>query len=166
MTEELITKLKKYNLIIVCGLPFSGKTVISKDLSTRLNAERVSFDETWNRLEQEITADESKKTLDWETVRSLCKDLIKSNLTANKNTIYDDVNATFQMRQEIAQIARSLGLTYCVLYLDISLDEMYLRIKRNIKEKYHHQVSKENLQNVVQGFEEPSLNEVVVIYPV
>ena len=98
MTEELIIKLKKYNLIIVCGLPFSGKTVISKDLSTRLNAERVSFDETWNRMEQEIDNNKSKKVLDWETVRSLCKDLVKNNLTANKNTIYDDVNDTFQMR--------------------------------------------------------------------
>ena len=60
------------NLIIMCGLPFSGKTTLSKQIAKHTKSKRVSFDELWIELESKVNSKDVNQ-LSWDFVVSEAK---------------------------------------------------------------------------------------------
>ena len=142
----------------MCGLPFSGKTQVSKMLENFMPAVRISSDEIW------VNSIKMQGDISSEVIRNICKNLIKDELIKGSIVVYDDTNSTLIMRDEITSIANSLGLLSCVLYLNISTNDLSKRIEQNKIDKFHHEVSDYELTKVKISFEVPTKLENLINY--
>ena len=61
-------------LYLLCGLPFSGKSLLSKEIENTTSIKRISFDEMWDAF------DKSNVHSPYKIVRQKAKDVISDGL--------------------------------------------------------------------------------------
>jgi predicted kinase len=112
-------------LIIVCGLPGSGKTTLAKQLEDRLLAIRFSPDEWMNALSLDVY-DEARRAkieaLQWK----LARDLLALGLTV----IIEWGTWGRSERDTLRTGARALGAAVELHYLSEPADVLFDRIRR------------------------------------
>jgi predicted kinase len=100
-------------LILIMGLPGSGKSFFGKRLADSIDATYYNSDKERNRLGKRGNYTLSDKRLIYEVLLELAKD----ELEVNKDVIVD---ATFQlqsMRELFFQLAKREGATCCCFYI-------------------------------------------------
>ncbi|MHA1281048.1 MAG: AAA family ATPase [Promethearchaeota archaeon] len=115
--------IKQNFLIILTGLPASGKTTLAKKLKSK-------FEQLDNRIEVEIVDpdkirmnlykgifDPSKENI----VREKNLEKISKGLKSGKIVISDDLNYYNSMRHDLKEIADHLGLRYYIIYISTPL---------------------------------------------
>jgi predicted kinase len=151
--------MKKGRIIMICGLPGSGKTTLSKELSKKRKTVRLCPDE-WI-----ISLGMSKREVDAKH-RPIIEDLqwelaieIASNGT---NVIMENGYWSIKERTEYAKQAKLKGIKTELHFLDIPLEELIRRVeKRNQKlPKFALKVSKEELTHWHHKFEAPNVKEL------
>lgn len=85
--------MNKPKMIMMCGLPASGKSTYSKELSEKYNATVFSSD----ALREELFGDINEQSRDQELFAELHK-RIKDCLKNNQNAIYDACNRSYKRR--------------------------------------------------------------------
>lgn len=137
------------NLYILCGLPFSGKSLLGKEMSIKTGYSLISYDDVWQslfHLHQDITYD---------VVLNVCKKQIYDLLHDGFTVIYDSANLKEEQRQYIKRIADDMGLNTAIVYIEISLKEVKERRKQSLLDKTHHIVSNENFTKAIEQLEKP-----------
>lgn len=157
--------MKKLILYILCGLPFAGKTYLTKKIVEYTGSELISFDQLWLELEKDpnlptpVKGDEG-----WRLIRGVAKERIAEVLRSNKPVLYEDTNIRLEHREELRELARQYGATSVVVYVNTPEEIRAERMKQNLVEKQRHDVELENLKTAVSQFEEPQQDENVIIY--
>ena len=138
--------VKKPVIVVVMGLPGSGKTYFSKLIQEKLvNSTRISFDDLVTITQQKQLVDESK----WKEERQSVLQRIDQYLSGKKVqefsdelfeqdrvVIIDDNNYYQSMRYSYFQLARKYHLGYCQFYLDAPLAlAQYRNGQRQIEER-------------------------------
>ena len=146
-------------LFIMSGLPFSGKTTLSKQIAQSLGIKRISFDEVWI---------ESEKILDfiptWENISQKCEDIVVDELKNNISVIYDNLGDRLNNRDKMRQLVQKNNANFKLIYINISKEESKLRRQNNLLLKDHHLVSDTDFNNALNSFEVPTLSENPIIY--
>lgn len=137
------------NLYILCGLPFSGKSMFGKELSVKTGYALISFDNVWQSLSH------LGKEITYELVLEDCRKQISDILANGLSVIYDSTNPKEEHRQYIKKISDDMGLESKIIYLKISLEEIHRRRERSLIDNTHHVVSDENFNNAVEQLEAP-----------
>ncbi len=139
-------------ILIPCGIPFSGKSTLSQKLSIDYEIKVVSFDSTWQELE------EHNKDLDWDSVSKHCELVIKEEISGNRSIVYDTYNSTNAGRNYFAELAKSLNCNYLFVYLHIS--EAVARKRMNMVKQNmdRHLITEQKFNQEVEIFEAPSVN--------
>jgi predicted kinase len=117
-------------LIIVCGLPGSGKTTRAKALESRLRAIRFSPDEWMDALALDIYDEESRgkiEALQWK----FAQELLNLGLTV----IIEWGTWGRAERDTLRLGARALGAAVELHYLSVPADVLFERIQRRGLEK-------------------------------
>ena len=139
-------------LIIVCGLPGSGKTTLAKELETRHSAVRLSADEWMDALGLDLW-DEARRAkieaLQWQLARQL--------LSRGLTVIIEWGTWGRSERDRLRTGARALGAAVELHYLSARVDELLERIQRRGMES--PPITREALLKWVASFEVPTPEE-------
>lgn len=142
-------------LIIVCGLPGSGKTTLSKALENRLRAVRFSPDEWLNALALSMYDEESRakiESLQWK----IGQELLALGLTV----IIEWGTWGRSERDELRLRARALGATVELHYLSAPIEILYERIRRRGME--HPPMERESMLQWAESFQAPTPEEMAL----
>jgi predicted kinase len=114
-------------LLLLCGLPGSGKTTLAKKLERERHALRLSPDEWLWSLSIDLY-DDAKRT----AVEILQWDLAARALALGVDVILENGFWSRAERDEYRSRAKALGARVELFFLDISRDELWARLdKRN-----------------------------------
>ena len=149
-------------LYILCGLPYSGKTTLRKELVKKLHFDYVSVDEIMK--ERNMWREGHPTQDDWNEAYSIAYEQIKHLLKQNRNVIFDNANLTTQERGVAKQIAQSLEVQSMLIYIKTSMEEIMKRRKENEITKLRGHLEDNLLKSAIDKFEEPTVEENPIIY--
>jgi hypothetical protein len=103
-------------LIIMCGLPYSGKSTLANALSDRRKYALVAFDTLW----QEITREQGKPP-SGDLILNTADERITANLTHGNTTVYDTLHSRADWRDRVVSVATACGAPHVIVYLNTQL---------------------------------------------
>jgi predicted kinase len=142
-------------LIIVCGLPGSGKTTLAKALESRLRAVRFSPDEWMDALSLNIYDEERRgkiEALQWKFGRELLA--LGLTIIIEWGTWGRDERDTLRLG------APALGAAVELHYLSAPADVLFDRIQRRGLEK--PPIERDSLSRWLEIFQAPTLEEMAL----
>jgi predicted kinase len=145
-------------LIIVCGLPGSGKTIHAKQIERTLRAVRFSPDEWMTSLEIGLWDGETRQRIErlqW----TLAEDI----LTLGHNVVIEWGTWARSERDALRAGARALGAAVELHFLDPPVDVLWERICRRNRE--NPPITLDDITKWNQIFERPSPQEMALFDP-
>ncbi len=121
---------RRSRLILLCGLPGSGKTILAEVLAKRPSTVWLSPDRWMSSLGMDIWDEVERakiEKLQWE----LCKELLCQGLTV----VLDPGSWARAERDEMRLSARQLGASVELRYLSAPLEILYERVRRRGREE-------------------------------
>jgi len=151
-------------LVVLCGLPASGKSTLAKALarhaeSSGVRAVCVHFDD-WERARQD--ADGGFDPVAWKAARgrgmeaaraALQRDQKNQRGSSNVVVILDDTMHYTSMRLQCWKLARACGSTYCQVHVDCPLT---LCLERNAMRDDATRIPDEVMERMNSTFEAPT----------
>lgn len=149
-------------LILICGLPGSGKTTLAKQLARRAHAVRLSPDEWKHALGIDYYDEEGRIRLE---ARLLAH--AKELLALGQSVILENGFWTRQEREELRLAGQELGVAVELHYLAVPVDELWRRLDlRNEEAKPGTApISRADLNRWAGQFEEPIATELALYDP-
>lgn len=145
-------------LIVVCGLPGSGKTTVARRLATDHSAVRLCPDEWMDRLGINLWDSDARgriESLQW----GLARQVIEAGGTA----VIEWGTWARAERDMLRTGARELGAAVELVYLDVEIDELWLRIERRGRED--PPIRRDELEGWAATFEQPTPDELALFDP-
>jgi predicted kinase len=142
-------------LIVVCGLPGSGKTTHAKALETRLRAVRFSPDEWLDALSINLHREETRgkiEALQWELAQRL--------LALGIGAIIEWGTWARSERDNLRDGARTLGAAVELHYLAAPIDVLFDRLLRRGRE--NPPIEKDVLLRWSEVFQVPTPEETIL----
>lgn len=145
-------------LIIVCGLPGSGKTTHAKRVQQNLRAIRFSPDEWMNALEIGIWDGEAR-----ERIEKLQWKLAQDLLTLGHNVVIEWATWARSERDALRTGARALRAAVELHFLDAPIETLFARIRQRNMES--PPITVEDIVKWSEIFERPSSEEMALFDP-
>lgn len=142
-------------LIIVCGLPGSGKTTLAKTLERKFGAVRLCADEWLNALSINLWDEEARakiEALQWQFAQKL--------LSLGLIVIVEWGTWGRSERDKLRLQARPLGAAVELCYLKVPVDVLLARIQRRDMED--PPIQKDDLLRWTEAFQEPTTEEIAL----
>ena len=142
-------------LIIVCGLPGSGKTTHAKEVGRNLPAIRFCPDEWIDALEIDLWdggARERIEKLQWK--------LAKEILALGLNVIIEWGTWARSERDALRVGARAIGAAVELHFIDVPVEVLFDRIRRRNRES--PPITLEDVVKWAENFERPSPDEIAL----
>jgi predicted kinase len=139
-------------LVIVCGLPGSGKTTVAHQLIAERHGVRFGPDEWMAALEINVWDEAMRarvEALQW----SLAKDLLVEGITV----VLEWGTWARAERDALREAARGVGASVELRFLDVPADELWLRIANRAAED--PSIRRQDLDEWVRVFERPGPDE-------
>ena len=143
-------------LILICGLPGSGKTTLAQELAPKVPAVRLSPDEWKHDLGIDYYDEPRRVQLEnrlWRLGQEL--------LTLGQSVILENGFWTRKERDELRLNARTLGVAVELHYLEAPVEELWRRLQLRNDEARPGAVpiTREDLQRWALQFEAPDAAE-------
>ena len=142
-------------LIIVCGLPGSGKTTHARQLEHKLRAIRLCPDEWMTTLGINLYDTKTR-----ERIEALQWKLGQDLLTIGQTVIIEWGTWGRSERDALRVGARALGATVELHFLDVPIDSLFERIQHRNREA--PPIQRADLLLWAETFERPSSEEMVL----
>jgi predicted kinase len=154
----------KPSLIILCGIPFSGKTTLSKKLSSDLNFVVVDLDDIKFEMFGNEIKDEEIDQSNWDKIYQKMYQKVESLLGEGSGVIHDTGNFTIYERGLINKIAKKLNVPFVTIMVDIPVNIAKERLIKNRELKQRFDISDESFHSAVAEMERPTLEENPIVY--
>jgi protein phosphatase len=148
MSEILQTG--KVNLVILCGVPASGKSTFAKEFCEKNGVVHVSTD----GIRAEIGSGEGDQTVSGAAF-VIARKRIMQSLAAGKNALIDATNVNPKARKDWIKIGREANAFITAVAFEVSKDEVY---KRN--EQRERKVFTEIIDSFINRYERPRVPDV------
>ncbi|HYT79034.1 MAG TPA: ATP-binding protein [Actinomycetota bacterium] len=154
--------MSKARLILTCGLPGSGKTILAWQLAADRGAVRLTQDEWLWALGSTPWDESTREKVDHELWR-LAQEILRLGLSV----VLDFGLWTRIERDEMRTAARGLGVGVELHYLDVPTDELWRRIEaRNSEPPWDsHPIRRADLAGWAASFQAPDAAELALFDP-
>jgi predicted kinase len=149
-------------LVLVCGLPGSGKTTLARKVADELPAVRLCPDEWMTELGIDLW-DEAAR----DRIERLFWQLAQELLRHRQSVVLESGFWLRSERDEMRLGGRALGAAVELRYLPASIDELVRRLERRRAEGGPGTVtiSRANLERFLSSFEAPDAEEIALFDP-
>jgi tRNA uridine 5-carbamoylmethylation protein Kti12 len=144
-------------LFIMCGLPFSGKSYLSRQIAKHLHTNLVSYDTLWQEMKQKTGREHSREELSVEAEKQIGHDLKE-----RRSVAYDTLNDTVGNREKLRQLAQKQNAQALVIYTNTPSEVIKQRQAANETAKERHSVPNDKFQESVNRFEPPTPDEPTI----
>jgi predicted kinase len=151
-------------LYIFCGIPFSGKTTLAKELEKTLGYKRIDLDEVKFSFFGNEIRDANINQEGWDKIYQEMYKQIEESLKNGETVIHDTGNFTKHERELVKEIADKLGIEAITVFLDIPKEVAKDRLLQNRKANQRFDVSDEDFDSTVAEMEKPQENEKHIVY--
>lgn len=141
-------------LIVLCGLPFAGKSVLGRRLAATTGAVLVAYDDLWRERK-----DATGLSLGYEELRALAEARLRAALTAGHDTVFDTLNDTRDARERLRRLAEGTGAEAVIVYLETSPRTRCARRRRSRITGDRHDVPSDRLAAAARKFSPPTDDE-------
>lgn len=129
---DLPERVRHCDLVLVAGVQGSGKTTITLDRfreRVRVNLDEIRF------FYKRMTTGTDWSNQDWHPAIEplfvkIEEDLVRFNLSQGRPVVVDNTNITRRTRSHYQQIARSLGRSIGLIFIDMALDACIVQNRR------------------------------------
>jgi predicted kinase len=151
-------------LLIVCGLPYAGKTRMSHELAKKLdNAVHVEIDEI--NTERGLGLEGQAVPLaEWPTTYEIAYERAGSALQSGQTVVFDATNYSRAQRDVLRMKARKHGAESVVVFVDVPERECRSRWLKNRDSGERNDVPDSDFEKVVSRFDPPQAEERVLLY--
>jgi predicted kinase len=144
--------VRKARLILICGLPGSGKTTFAKELATEVPAVRLSPDEWKHALGIDFYDEEMRVRIEdrlWRFAQEL--------LTLGQSVILENGFWAREERDGLRIAGRALGAAVELHYLEASVELLWRRLERRnaLGEPGTVPIERADLERWTRQFEAP-----------
>ena len=151
-------------LYILCGIPFSGKTTLAKELERRLGFFRIDLDDVKFELLGKDIKDENVKQYQWDKVYLEMYQRIEKALREGKTVVCDTGNFTKYERSLVKNIADKLGIETQVIFVDLPVTDARKRWVQNKENNNRFDITEKSFEEAVNEMEPPKDNENFIVY--
>jgi predicted kinase len=151
----MATSASRPKLILVCGLPGTGKTTRAKQLEVELGAIRLSADDWMEALSINLYEEEMRgriEALQWKLGKQL--------LTAGLTVIIEWGTWGRAERDQLRAEARRIGASVDLHYLSAPADIVFERIQRRGREE--PPIERSAVVRWFEAFEAPTVEEMAL----
>ena len=161
--DQLISKVDQSHktLWILCGLPYSGKTYLSKKIIENTAVTYISIDNILEELGFDWDTGSLPDEVGWKKVFDISYERTKDVLKSNLNVLYDSTNHTKSSRDVLRKVAEEIGAETEVIFVDVPVEVVWKRWEENTIQKSRSVVAKELVEQTIQSFEKPISEENV-----
>jgi predicted kinase len=146
-------------LIIMSGLPFSGKTTIAQNLSRKLGIQLLSYDhDIYAHHKSEVPVGTSVAK-EFNMIEAIAREQIARKLKEGKSLIYDDLCLEREDRQKLTDLAKECQAKSIIIFVDTPLSIIEHRRKKNREVINRNHISDTKLQLDISLLQQPLLNE-------
>ena len=133
-------------LIAMCGLGFSGKSVLARSLSRELGIRVLCYDTEIYPAHRHLVPPGSSAAAEYDFVQDIAREQIGAILAAGESLIYDDLLLERDDRRKLAAIARDHRAELVLVYLDTPLAAINQRRAENTRSRARTEMSEAKLR--------------------
>ncbi len=148
-------------LYVMCGLPYSGKTTTAKQIATETGATMIAYDWIWARTMPKGSVPDLDNPIEMQKVFDIALGDIAIELGSGHSVVFDHINHTPQLRQQLKSLADSHNAEFKLIYLDTPKEELDRRRQENLTNHDRHHVESVNLQKTYGKWHPPTSEELV-----
>ncbi len=149
----------KPKLIILCGLPFSGKSTLARSISEALGVDILSYDhDIYAKHKNKVPAGTSKAK-EYDLVQAIARDQLRDLLNKRQSVIYDDLCLEISDRKYLLDLAHECNATVVILFVDTSLDVIEQRRQANLQSNDRDHIDEDTMQLDISLLQPPTRDE-------
>ncbi|WP_212827295.1 ATP-binding protein [Catellatospora sp. TT07R-123] len=148
-------------LYIVTGLPYSGKSVLSRELVRRFDFGYASVDDEITSGGRDVTTMDQR---DWNDVYARAFEKLEAMLRAGRTVVFDGASLTRAERQSLRDTAQQCGAEPVLVYVDTPPEVAEARRRQNMTTQKRAHLHDETMSKALSMFEEPTAVERPVVY--
>jgi len=149
-------------LVIMCGLPFAGKTTVARAVARRLGGRVISLDQI--NAARGLLGGDGIPTEEWERTHRIALDEAGALLGRGATAVIDDTGCFRWLRDRYREVARLHGRDSVVIFVQTPLEEARRRLAVNAVTGERHGVRSEILEALAGTFEPPQPDESALVF--
>jgi predicted kinase len=161
--DSIITNMSA-NIIVLCGVPFSGKSRLAKQLSDELGLKIMSYDNDIYAVHRHEVPAGTAPAKEYEAIQTIARQYLGDILSTGESIIYDDLCLERDDRNKLMQMANERNAKYILVFLDTPESVIQQRRDTNLETSARNHTSDEKLKLDLSLLEKPrpSENPIVV----
>ena len=146
----------------MCGLPFSGKSVLAQALSRELRIRLLSYDHGIYPVHSRSAPAGSSVAGEYDFVQAIARREIGAILASGESLIYDDLLLERDHRRKLAAVAEAHWAGHVLVYLDTPLSVIDERRAANSRTRARTSVPEGKMRQDISVVEPPEPAERAV----
>ncbi|HJQ08264.1 MAG TPA: ATP-binding protein [Candidatus Saccharimonadales bacterium] len=152
------------SLLILSGLPFSGKSTLAKYLSEALGVKILSYDHDIYALHKDEVLPGTSKAQEYEQIEAIARRELKRLLQNGTSVIYDDLCLERSDRQILVELAHACQAKPIIVFINTPTSVIRQRRKANLQLKGRDHISETKLMHDKSLLQVPDPTEDAIIY--